>query len=143
MQDAWPGYASPRPKILLAEDHREMRMLVAQSLRAEGYDVVEVCNGVDLAAEVRRAELDDDNPRNADLLVIDVRMPGGSGLDCLGALRQTDWLTPAIVITAFPDARTFDEAMRLGATAVLCKPFELAALTSLVKTLVAPFDDDA
>lgn len=112
-------------------------MLVADSLRDAGYDVVEVSNGLDLAAEVKRAELDDDNPRNADLLVIDVRMPGGSGLESLARLRQTNWLTPAIVVTAFPDAETFDDAYRLGATAVLCKPFELSELNALVRTLVA------
>ncbi len=125
------------PKILVAEDHRELRVLLATHLREAGYDVVEVSNGADLVAEVRRSQLDDDNPRDADLLVLDVRMPGGSGLDGLARLRQTNWLTPAIVVTAFPEKALFLEAYQLGASAVLCKPFELAELLTLVKSLVS------
>ena len=129
-----------RPKILLAEDHKEMRALVAQSLRREGYDVVEVSNGRDLATEVVRSELDDDNPRSPDLLLLDVNMPGSSGFEGLSMLRTTNWLTAAVVMTAFPDAGVFREASRLGATTVLCKPFEMSALVSLVNSLVGHHD---
>ena len=59
-------------------------------------------------------------------------MPGCSGLDLLACLRHFDWNTPVILITAFGNAETHDQARRLGAFAVFDKPFDLADLETAV-----------
>jgi CheY-like chemotaxis protein len=135
------GAEASRPKILVAEDHPAFRQLLAEQLRAEGYDVVEVADGATLTDEVAHSLEDDDNPRDADLIVTDVRMPGGSGLWALERLRRDDILTPVVVITAFGDAETHLRALRLGANAVLTKPFKLQELIRLVHEL-APLPED-
>jgi DNA-binding NtrC family response regulator len=71
--------------------------------------------------------------RPLDLIITDVRMHGVTGLEILAGLRENDWSTPVILMTAFGDAELHAEAMRLGALAVLDKPFELDALRTLVR----------
>ena len=54
-------------------------------------------------------------------------------MSVLGGLRQFDWQLPFILITAFGDPVTHAEARRMGATAVLDKPFEMRRLIDLVR----------
>lgn len=122
------------PRILLAEDDADMRTLVREALEDEGYDVVEAADGNELLDRLADDWLASDG---FDLLLSDVRLPGCSGLRALEALRQRDWHTPALFMTAFGDDRTHAEAYRLGAT-VLDKPFGLEDLFQMVRTLVPP-----
>jgi DNA-binding response OmpR family regulator len=135
-----PRLAEPasRPKVLVAEDQPSMRSLLGQALREAGYDVVEVQDGTTLWTELQATSLDEDNPREADLIVSDIRMPGGDGLQALARLRAAGWTTPVILITAFPDVATELEARRLGATRLLAKPFDVRALVIEVVSLVKP-----
>jgi FixJ family two-component response regulator len=59
-------------------------------------------------------------------------MPLYSGLGVLAALKQSAWNVPVIVITARTDARTITDALRLGATAVLRKPFSVTDLRAAI-----------
>jgi CheY-like chemotaxis protein len=127
-----------RPKILIAEDHAAFREVLSERLRAEGYDVVEVSNGVTLADVFSHSLDDDDNPRSPDLVLSDIRMPGGSGLVALEQLRRDDPMTPVILMTAFGDAETHLLARRLGANEVIDKPVRLQDLVALVRRYVPP-----
>ena len=122
------------PRILLADDDADMRELVSGNLRDAGYGVVECADG---AALLQR--LDAPQPSQwlgVDLVVADVFMPGLTGLEVLERLRDADPFTPYIVITAFGSAETRRIASRLGALAVLDKPFEIKALLLLVEDAV-------
>ena len=122
------------PRILLAEDDAEMRALVSGDLRRAGYGVVECANG---AALLRK--LDSANRTQGvgtDLVVADVRMPELTGLEVLECLRGADPFTPYIVVTAFGNTETRRAAARLGAMAVLEKPFEIKDLLLLVEDAV-------
>jgi CheY-like chemotaxis protein len=123
----------PAPRLLVAEDDTEMRVLVASSLRRDGYDVVEVSTGDQLIEALAALPLRSTTP---DLIVSDVRMPGRSGLEILAALRRTGRVTPVILITAFPDAATHAEARRLDAV-VFDKPFDLDDLRTAVLNMVS------
>ena len=116
-----------RPCVILAEDDREMRMLVATTLRRDGWDVVEASDGIDLldcvAWMLHRAE-----DCGSCILLSDVRMPGMSGLQALQQLRELGWPGEIILITAFGDDATHARARELGARAVLDKPFDLDVL---------------
>ena len=68
-----------------------------------------------------------------DLVITDVRMPGPSGVEMLEWLRGVVWSIPVIVITAFGDPVLHAEARRLGALAVLDKPFDVNELLALVR----------
>ena len=122
-----------RTKVIVAEDQPAMRGLIASRLREAGYDVVEVSDGEVLWRELRESARDEDNPREADLIISDIRMPGRSGLDVLSLIRRTDWKTPVILMTAFGTPEVVSGALQLGAYRVVPKPFELGELAALVR----------
>jgi CheY-like chemotaxis protein len=109
-------------RIVLAEDDREMRELLAWALRRDGYEVVQAENGMELLDRVAASH---ESGMPIDLVIADVRMPGVTGLEALDWLREAGCDEPVILITAFGDASTHQDATRLGAWAVLDKPFEI------------------
>ena len=112
-----------------------MRSLVADALRADGYDVVELADGgrllVDMAERLKGGGAGD----SLDLLVSDIRMPICSGLQILAALRDAHWRTPVILMTAFGDEATRRQAESLAAV-LLDKPFDLDDLRKTAATLL-------
>jgi len=128
------------PRILLAEDDRAMRDLLAASLRGDGYDVIEAMNGIELLKQIHKigSSMFEGQPEPLDLVITDVRMPGFSGLEVLECLRDSEWRLPVIVITAFGDANTHHRALELGAAEVLDKPFDLDKLREVVFRVVPP-----
>jgi len=122
------------PRILLAEDDAEMRALISGDLRCAGYGVVECADGAALLRKLNSAN-GTEGP-GVDLVVADVRMPGLTGLEVLEHLRGADPFTPYIVVTAFGSAETRRAAARLGAIAVLDKPFEIPDLLCLVEDAI-------
>ncbi len=126
------------PRVVVADDQPEMRSLIANMLRREGYTVTEAIDGaglLDLLIDTLNNKID---PQIPDLIVTDIWMPGCSGLEILARLRRFAWSTRVIVITAFADETAHTEARRLGAALVLDKPFDLATLRKAAHTL-APF----
>lgn len=124
-------------RLLLAEDDPELRRMMARALRRRGYAVVEAHDGRELVEVLLRAVTGERGLMPA-LIVSDVRMPGHTGLEVLARLRRIDWRTPVILLTAFGDPETHAEAERLGAAALLDKPFDLDDLCSAATTLVPP-----
>lgn len=121
-----------QPRIALGEDDAEMRRVLVGRLRDNGYEVVEAENGLDLL-DALASTARDQGKAEFDLIVSDIRMPEMTGLRFLAELRKHDRTTPVILITAFGDAVTRAEAYRLGAGAVLDKPFELDEFCRLVR----------
>jgi DNA-binding NtrC family response regulator len=120
-------------RVLLAEDDLEMRRLLVCTLQRAHCEVTEASTGLQLSEQLQLAQ--EAHSPSFDLVISDVRMPGCSGLDVLGALRRTDVRTPVILITGFGDAETHAEAHRLGALAVFNKPFDMDDLHTLVVSL--------
>ena len=135
-----PAYsAEPLPvrhRILVAEDNAEMRRLISTTLGAQGYDVTEARDGMELLDLIEAAARCGFPDRYA-AVISDVRMPWLSGMDVLAVLNTASWSTPVILITAFGDAETHLEGRALGAAAVLDKPFEMDALTSTLARVLA------
>ncbi len=126
--------ASPnKSRVLVADDDPDMRRLLGVTLRRAGYDVVEARDGVDLLDQI---ESTIERRDFFSVIVADINMPGLSGLDVLAALRCTTWATPVILITAYGDPGTRNEAKDLGAV-LLEKPLDLDALRIAVKRVVA------
>ena len=125
-------------RILLAEDDPDMRVLLALTLEADGFEVVQVNDGARLVHQIGSAFLKADGRSTFDLIISDVRMPRLGGLDVLRALARLDVSTPFILITAFGDEALHAEARRLGAVAVLDKPFDIDELRAEVHRIVPP-----
>jgi two-component system response regulator PilR (NtrC family) len=112
-------------RILVVDDERSMRELLAIVLRREGYEV--------LLAENGRAAIDTLEREPIDLLISDIKMPDLSGVDVLRAAKQIDRDVLGIMITAFASTDTAVEAMRLGACDYLSKPFDIDLLKMKVR----------
>jgi CheY-like chemotaxis protein len=125
-------------RVLLAEDDKELRELIALSLRNDGFEVIEVGDGLALLDRVGNSLLDMLELEAIDLIVSDVRMPGWSGLEVLAGLNSAGCHTPVVLITAFGDPEVHAAGKRLGAAAVLNKPFSLNELASLAARLLDP-----
>ena len=124
-----------RPRVLVAEDDVEMRRLVADALRKDGYDLVEETDGGRLLVRVAAIYNFQRTADPFDLIVSDIRMPVCSGLDILKGLRDAHWHTPVILMTAFGDDETRARAERLG-THLFDKPFTMQALRAKVRELL-------
>jgi CheY-like chemotaxis protein len=124
------------PRILVADDDIHVRHLVSRALRKDGYEVHEVADGSALLNTLGSSLMPTSSVPPFDLVISDVRMPGWTGLGVLMSLRQADWALPVILITAFGDDQTHAQARRLGAAAMLDKPFEVDDLRRLVANLV-------
>ncbi len=120
-----------RALILVADDDGEMRDAVAETLHADGYQVRVASSGRAFLDAIANLEAGQQAMRGVDLVVLDNRMPGMSGLDALRTLRGTTRATPAILMTAYPTLAVEAEAFRLDAT-VLSKPFARAELSRTV-----------
>jgi DNA-binding response OmpR family regulator len=122
-------------RILVAEDDAEMRRVVADTLRDDGHEVVELADGgrllVDIAARMKSESGED----SFDLIVSDIRMPICTGLQLLEVLRQTHWQTPVILMTAFGDEATRKRAESLMAV-LFDKPFDMDDLRAVVSRLL-------
>jgi CheY-like chemotaxis protein len=122
-------------RILLAEDDDEMRCVLADALRRDGYDVVELADGEGFLEMAARLGVGADRDL-VDLIVSDVRMPVCGGLEVLSALRNACCHVPVILMTAFGDEATRRHAARLSAV-LFDKPFDLDDLRTAARSLLA------
>lgn len=119
------------PRLFLAEDDDDLRTLLSSSLRKHGYEVLAAASGAELLRHLS-AVAAKALPR-PDAIVMDVRMPGHTGLDLLLALRLAEWDVPIVLMTAFADATLHRRATDLGAKAVLDKPLSVPDLIAAVR----------
>jgi two-component system response regulator PilR (NtrC family) len=112
-------------RILVADDERSMRELLAIVLRREGYEVLLAENGKSAIALLELEPID--------ILISDIKMPDMSGVDVLRAAKRIDRDVLGIMITAFASTETAVEAMRLGACDYLSKPFDIDLLKMKVR----------
>jgi two-component system response regulator PilR (NtrC family) len=108
---------SKQPSLLIVDDEASLREMLEIMLKREGYDL-------DSAASAEAAiKLLAKKPY--DLVITDVAMPGMSGIELLSKVRQQSHDTAVIVITAHGSTGSAVEAMKLGATDYLTKPFQI------------------
>lgn len=122
-------------RILLAEDDADMRSVVADALRGDGHEVVELADGGRLLVDIATRLKDGSGGESLDLIVSDIRMPICSGLQILAALRDAHWRTPVILMTAFGDEATRRHAESLAAV-LFDKPFDIDDLRTAVANLL-------
>jgi DNA-binding response OmpR family regulator len=133
-----------KPRVFLAEDDEDLRWLLCGILEKNGYEVHGAPSGhqlLRLLSSCTRGE----TPK-PDILVMDVRMPNGGGLEVLLALRLAEWRQPVLMITGCGEDGTRERAAEYGATVVLDKPFEGAELLKMVQLLLeraADAEEDA
>ena len=120
-------------KILIAEDERDIRDLVAFTLRFAGHEVFAASNGeeaVEMAPKV-----------NPDLILMDVRMPRMTGYEACKAMKADPDLKdiPVVFLSAKGQESERQLGLEAGAEDYLLKPFAPDQLTLHIKTILAKF----
>ena len=114
--------------IWVVDDDQSIRFVLEKALAREQFAVRAFSNARDVLAA-----LDDDEPQ---VLVSDIRMPGGSGLDLLAKIKQRLPGLPVIVMTAYSDLDSAVSAFQGGAFEYLAKPFDVAKAVELIRRAV-------
>jgi two-component system nitrogen regulation response regulator GlnG len=112
-------------RILVADDERSIRWVMAEALGADGHQVTEAGSGSDALAALTRG--------GYDLAFLDIRMPDLNGLDVVTMARDASVDTTLVVMTAQTTMSNAVEAMKRGAYDYLTKPFDLDVVRLLVK----------
>lgn len=115
-------------KILLIEDEEDLRNTVRESLMKERFVV-------ECAADYRTA-MDKINDYDYDCVLLDIMLPGGSGLSVLSALKRMRKQESVIIISAKDSVEDKIKGLDMGADDYLAKPFHLAELNARVKSLL-------
>lgn len=115
-------------KILVIEDEKELLEVIMQSLEKE-YFLVETASDYISA-------LDKITIYDYDCILLDIMLPGGSGLDLLSELKKTGKTDSVIIISAKNSLDDKVKGLNLGADDYLVKPFHLAELTARVKSVL-------
>jgi CheY-like chemotaxis protein len=129
-QEARWGMSGQRPRLLLADDEKDIRDVLALELSEAGFDVTAVNSGLAAVDALRKSEFD--------LVITDYKMPGIDGLETAKRLRAIDPELPIIVVTGYAGETTQMEFERSGITDVLLKPFNLETIIELARRKVDP-----
>ena len=118
-------------RILVADDDAGIRSLLREFLEDEGYEIEEAVNGAEVLAALAAA-----NGKKPELVLMDVRMPGKTGIDVLKeapeSARRAGQL-PVIVITGYGTSNIAIDAMQFGAYDYIVKPFDLDEVLGMVE----------
>ncbi len=114
--------------LLVVDDDAAMRQMLASLFREHGYEVRDSASADEALKEAAKFDFD--------AILSDIRMPGKSGIEMVGALRRMRPETPVVLMTAFGSIDSAVEAMRAGAFDYITKPFEPeAALLTLERAV--------
>ena len=119
---------SEHRRVLVVEDEEEVSDVVRLTLEDVGYRVTIAGTGVDAVAM-----LDTELP---DLVLLDLRLPGMSGVDVLRAVRERSPDTQVIIITGYPDSDLVQRALRVSPVMMLAKPVHPETLLGAVATVM-------
>ena len=113
------------PNILLVEDKASLRKMLATALEKEGHSVTAAPDGNRASDLIRQ--------RDFHLILTDLRLPHGSGIDVLKTAREADPSVPVLIMTAYGTIEEAVRAMKLGAFDFIPKPVDIAHLVLLVE----------
>lgn len=115
-------------KVLIVDDDRDLRSIVGDVLKEEGFSTVEAADGPGALASFKN-----DVP---DAVLLDLQMPGISGIETMQQLRKTDPSVPVIILTGYGDIPTAVECIKAGAYDFVIKPPEFEKLVVTIKRAV-------
>lgn len=112
-------------KILIIEDEKKIARLIQLELEYEGYETATAHTGTEGLSLFQSQQFD--------LLILDVMLPGLSGLEVLRRIRSTNQLTPVILLTARDSLPDKISGLDLGANDYMTKPFEIEELLARIR----------
>jgi DNA-binding response OmpR family regulator len=121
-----------RKKILVVDDEADIVTTLGMRLESEGYEVITAGDGMRAVAATQR--------ESPDLIILDIRMPAGTGYDVYKILQGSETMSrvPVVFVSALSSEEVRKKISELGAAHFLPKPFDTEELLSLIKRLLAP-----
>jgi two-component system response regulator (stage 0 sporulation protein F) len=119
--------------LLVVDDQLAIRQLLAEALGGE-HEVVLAANGHEAIGVVRE--------NRPDLILLDLKMPGLSGLETLREINKFAPGIPVILITAYGEVSDAEEAERMGVRCLIIKPFDLNEVRAAVRRVLEGFRFD-
>ena len=111
-------------RILLVDDEDGFRRPMEFWLKAKGYQVIGVNNGVEALAQIER--------ERPTIVYLDMKMPGMNGIETLAKIREKDKTLPVIMITAYGTPKDMKAAEALGVSAFFQKDDDFASAAKLI-----------
>lgn len=108
-------------RMLIVEDEPDLCDCLQEFFKARGFEVATAFSGEEAEDQLRE--------RAADVILLDILLPGVSGLEVLRRVRETSPATRVIMVTSVDQAEVREEARRCGASAYITKPFDFSEAT--------------
>lgn len=112
-------------KIMVVDDEPFIRDLMEEFLTIHGYEVIMAGSGEEAVSILRE--------NVPDMVLLDIWMPGMTGLETLGSLKKMNTSAGVVMLSAFGDEETVTEAIKSGADFYLQKPIEFKKLLSILQ----------
>ena len=117
-----------RSNLLVVDDDLAMRQMLASLFRKEGFEVEEAASADEAVERCRDTDFQ--------VVLSDIKMPGRSGIELVGEIRNIRPGTPVVLMTAYASVPTAVEAMKLGAFDYIQKPFNPEEVGILIERAV-------
>ncbi|MDP4268166.1 MAG: response regulator [Bacteroidota bacterium] len=114
-------------KVLIADDTKNIRKMLAAFLEIEGYEIIEASDGINVLEILAKGKVD--------LIFLDIKMPQMSGTEVLRRIRAIGDSTPVIIMTAFATVKNAIECTKLGAVSYLQKPFTVEKIKATLNNI--------
>lgn len=114
-------------KVLIVDDQEGIRKLLAETCTLLGYDAAVVPSGKEALERVKGEKFQ--------LAIVDMKMPGMSGLETLIKMRSIDENIKKILMTGYGESSYLDDAIKQGVDGVVLKPFDLDEIRKLLEEL--------
>jgi two-component system alkaline phosphatase synthesis response regulator PhoP len=117
-------------KVLVVDDEQDVVEILSYNLKKENYEVFKAYNGRDAISSAKT--------NNPDLIIMDIRMPGITGIETCRELRAIDLFknTPVLFLTADSDEYTTMNAFEAGASHFVTKPIRPSIILDMIKELI-------
>ena len=116
------------PHLLVVDDDERLRLLLSKFLEENGFSVTTACHAAAASKLL--------NSLSFDLVILDIMMPGESGLDLLARLRKEGNTSPILLLTAMGEVEDRLQGFRKGADEYLAKPFEPEELLLRIQAIL-------
>ncbi len=120
-----PSEPTLQSRVLVVDDDPTLRRMLTRLLKRAAYDVVDVGSGREALAAL--------GAKRCDVVLSDIHMPDGDGLELLRSVRRVDLDIPVILMSGKPDVATAATALEFGAFRYLTKPLETEAVEKVVR----------
>ena len=115
-------------QVLVVEDNENVRDLLKRLVANLGYQAVEARRAKDALAHLEKKRMD--------LMLLDLQMPGGSGLDLLRVLRKRKIEVPTVVVSAYISVAIAQQLADLGVRGIVAKPFKMERIIDEVQNIL-------